>query len=840
MSMNVQLIPAWPDSEGDGRVRELFRVAYGAEPDGVWAAPGRVNLIGEHTDYNDGLCLPLALPHRTFVALRARPDRLTRLVSAQEAGADGRPAVREVHLDDVGPAGSAHAVAGWPAYVVGVAWSLEQDGLTVPGFDVAVDSCVPYGAGLSSSAALECAIGVSLSDVAGLDVAGEDRARLAGVCVRAENDVAGAPTGGMDQAASLRCRAGHALLLDTADGSVSHVPLDLAAAGLALLVVDTRAEHQLVDGQYAGRRAACEAAAAVLGVGSLREVADAVGSGRTTLGEVLGRLPDAEQRHRVRHVVTEIERVRRLADVLTHAPGASLVGEALAAAGTLLDESHASLRDDYEVSCAELDLAVETARAAGAYGARMTGGGFGGSAIALVDAARAGEVAAAVAAAFDDAGLTAPAFLLATASGPAERVGLWRDHTPRAGDAGGVHMDVQPRGYEKVEQLLRKGVSIPNPLTLDIAPDVDPDRISGDGVTIHPGCRIRGARTVLSAGVTLGAEGPVTIENCQLGPGVDLKGGYFSKSVFLEKANMGLGAHVREGTLLEEEANGAHCVGLKQTILFPFVTLGSLINFCDCLMGGGTSRKDHSEVGSSYIHFNFTPDGNKATASLFGDVPRGVLLSQPPIFLGGQGGTVGPVATGFGLVVGAGSVLRGDVLEDGMFVMTRATPGIQRPVAPRAYKGLSRVVARNIAYLANLVALETWYTSVRRPFFDAQDLGPLVHQGALDVLAVAKQERAKRLTAMVATVSPDDDARAELRERIGDVLAVFESPVIPDGSVFLSAFRASAGGAGYIPAIKGLPPEVSAAGVEWLQEIVAGLCRQAGSLVPAMKLFVTA
>jgi bifunctional UDP-N-acetylglucosamine pyrophosphorylase/glucosamine-1-phosphate N-acetyltransferase len=400
----------------------------------------------------------------------------------------------------------------------------------------------------------------------------------------------------------------------------------------------------------------------------------------------------------------------------------------------------------------------------------------------------------------------------------------------------------QPRGYETAMRLVGKGVDVPNPLSLDVGPEVDPDRVSGSGVTIYPGCRIYGAKTVISAGVKLGAEGPVTIDNCQLGAGVELRGGYFSKSVFLQKANMGLGAHVREGTLLEEEANGAHCVGLKQTILFPFVTLGSLINFCDCLMAGGTSRKDHSEVGSSYIHFNYTPDGNKTTASLFGDVPRGVMLNQPPIFLGGQGGAVGPVVTGYGTVVAAGSVLRDDVLQDGLLVVTEALPGLQRPVTPRAYKRLSRVVARNIVYLANLSALEKWYTSVRRPFFERQDLGFLVYEGALEALAGAKRERAKRLAAMVATASPDDEARKELRKRITEVLAIFDAPKVDPGSRFLTAFWASAGQppGDYIATIQALPPEVSAAGVQWLQQIVDDLCARAGSLVPSMNLFATA
>ncbi|MFD1504380.1 galactokinase [Georgenia yuyongxinii] len=415
-----RLLPAWSDDDGAARVRALFAESFAAEPDGVWAAPGRVNVIGEHTDYNGGLCLPIALPHRTFVALRARPGRTARLVSAQQ------PGLREVDLDAVAPAGTADAVQGWPAYAAGVAWALERDGLapagSLPGFDIAVDSCVPHGAGLSSSAALECAIAVALDDVAHLGLAADDagRARLAAACVRAENEIAGAPTGGMDQAASLRARAGHALLLDCRDGSVEHVRLDLNAAGLALLVIDTRAPHRLVDGQYARRRAVCEDAARVLGVASLREVADAIMAGETTPDDVLARLSDEEQRRRVRHVESEIERVRffvaRLRD-----PNA-LRGWSLDKSAWALDASHESLREDYEVSSPELDLAVSAARAAGAHGARMTGGGFGGSAIALVDAERAEPVAVAVQEAFAGAGLRPPAFLLADAHGPAGRV----------------------------------------------------------------------------------------------------------------------------------------------------------------------------------------------------------------------------------------------------------------------------------------------------------------------------------------------------------------------------------------------------------------------------------
>ncbi|NCD19813.1 MAG: UDP-N-acetylglucosamine pyrophosphorylase [Actinobacteria bacterium] len=396
-------------------------------------------------------------------------------------------------------------------------------------------------------------------------------------------------------------------------------------------------------------------------------------------------------------------------------------------------------------------------------------------------------------------------------------------------------MELEPRGQDAVRALIAKGVSIPNPLSLDIGPEVDVARISGDRVTLHPGCRIHGAQTVISAGVALGAEGPVTIEDCHLGPGVQLKGGYFANSVFLEGANMGLGAHVRAGTLLEEEANGAHTVGLKQTILLPFVTLGSLINFCDCLMAGGTSRKDHSEVGSSYIHFNFTPDGTKATPSLFGDVPRGVMLRERPIFLGGQGGAVGPVVTGFGSVVGAGSILRDDILEDGQFVIAPPARGVSRPMTAHAHRKLRRVVEKNLDYLANLAALDAWYREVRQPFFARQELGPLVYEGALGVLASARKERVTRLTSMVATVPPDDEGRRELRDRVGELAALFDSPDLPDGSAFLDALGSPE--AGYIATIQRLPADVADAGVAWLQGIVDGLRSRATAIVPSLNLY---
>ena len=387
-------------------LEELFATTYGERAAGVWSAPGRVNLIGEHVDYTGGLCLPLALPHRTFVALRPRTDGLVRVRSAQESGSDV-----EVRLADVG----AGNPAGWGAYVAGVPWAMLQQGFAgealTGGFDALVDGHVPLGSGLSSSAALECAVAVALGELVGAPLDDGGRAALAAACMAAENVVAGAATGGMDQAASLRCRAGGGILLDTRDDTVRQVALDLAGAGLALLVVDTRAEHSHAGGEYGKRRADVERAAQLLGVPTLREVDPA------QLEAALERVGAQEDgqvlRRRVRHAVTEIDRVRRTAELLQDGRAGDV--------GPLLDASHESLRHDYEVSSPELDLAVDTARAHGALGARMTGGGFGGSAVALVAAERVEAVADAVADAFAGRRLRAPQFLAALPSEGAAR-----------------------------------------------------------------------------------------------------------------------------------------------------------------------------------------------------------------------------------------------------------------------------------------------------------------------------------------------------------------------------------------------------------------------------------
>ncbi|APE22119.1 MULTISPECIES: galactokinase [Streptomyces] len=373
-----------------------FEALYGTAPDGVWAAPGRVNLIGEYTDFNDGFVLPLALPHTTVAAVSRRDDGVLRLHSADVDGG-----IVQLTVDALEPLSG----GGWAAYPAGVVWALREAGHPVAGADVHLTSTVPTGAGLSSSAALEVVTALALNDLFGL---GLSRPALARLAQRAENAFVGVPCGVMDQMASACAEEGHALHLDTRDLSCRQVPFDLAREGLRLLVVDTRVKHALGDGAYAERRAGCEAGARALGARSLRDVSAA------HLPEALARLGDETIRRYVRHVVTDNARVERTIALLD-------AGD-VRAVGPVLTEGHASLRDDLRVSCPELDLVVEAADAAGALGARMTGGGFGGSALVLVDTDRADEVATAVTKAFTEAGHAAPGVFPAVPSAGARRL----------------------------------------------------------------------------------------------------------------------------------------------------------------------------------------------------------------------------------------------------------------------------------------------------------------------------------------------------------------------------------------------------------------------------------
>jgi galactokinase len=370
----------------------------------VWFAPGRANLMGEHTDYNEGFVLPFALAQGVTATASARGDGLLVLRSKQ---VPDDPVT--VPLGALTPG----AVTGWAAYPAGVAWALRAAGYAVRGASVEVDSDLPVGAGVSSSAALECSVALALCSLSGVTV---PRPELAAIARRAENEFVGAPTGIIDQSAALLCAEGHAMLLDCGTRDRTQVPFRPAAAGASALVIDTRVTHALVSGEYAARRAECEAAARLLGVPALGAVTDL---------RALDKLDDPLLRRRARHVITDSARARAIATALQRPDGvdAGASGSKIYAfIGQLLIEGHASLRNDFEVSWPEADEAVETAVAAGAYGAKMIGGGFGGSVLALVPAEYAGAVRTAVTETFTARGWTPPEFLDAIPSPPARQL----------------------------------------------------------------------------------------------------------------------------------------------------------------------------------------------------------------------------------------------------------------------------------------------------------------------------------------------------------------------------------------------------------------------------------
>jgi len=373
------------------RAAAQFQAWHGTEPEGVWHAPGRANLIGEHTDYNEGWVLPFALDRGVVVAAGRRDDDVLDIRSHQETGPVTVP-LASLRLG---------RVTGWAAYPAGVAWALREAGHAVGGASLVIDSDLPQGAGLSSSAAIECATAVALAALYDVSASRPELARLAR---RAENEMVGVPSGIMDQSASLLSEAGHALLLDCRTGDSEAVPLDPAAAGLALLLVDTGARHALTDGRYALRRLECEQAARALGVPSLRDVDDPARAAD---------ISDPVLARRARHVIADDCRVHTAVDLLE--------ARDLAGLGPLLHASHASLRDDFEISWPEADVAAEAAERAGGLGARMMGGGFGGSVLALVpaDSTRPRE---AIAAEYAGRGWPPPRFLPAPPSAGAGRL----------------------------------------------------------------------------------------------------------------------------------------------------------------------------------------------------------------------------------------------------------------------------------------------------------------------------------------------------------------------------------------------------------------------------------
>jgi galactokinase len=391
-------LPCDPDTPGrpGSRIAAAFTDTFGGPAQGRWWAPGRVNLIGEHTDYNDGFVLPLALAQGVAAAASRADDPVLRVRSVQEQE------TVELPLAEIRPG----SVAGWSGYTAGVGWAFRQRGRDVPGLDLVVDGDIPIGAGLSSSAALECVAALAWDDIAGL---GATRDELAAITRQAENDFVGAPTGVMDQIASLQGRAEHLVFLDTRSLAVEHVPFRLAETGLVLLVIDSRAPHALVSGEYAERRESCARAAKMLSVRALRDVSLA------QLDDALAQLDDDLLRRRVRHVVTEDARVLDVVATLRSGADPRQIGSALTA-------SHASMRDDFDITVPEVDTAVAAALAAGAHGARMTGGGFGGSVLALVEQTTLDAVVTAVESAYADAGFGTPSAFVATACDGARRL----------------------------------------------------------------------------------------------------------------------------------------------------------------------------------------------------------------------------------------------------------------------------------------------------------------------------------------------------------------------------------------------------------------------------------
>ena len=415
--------------------------------------------------------------------------------------------------------------------------------------------------------------------------------------------------------------------------------------------------------------------------------------------------------------------------------------------------------------------------------------------------------------------------------------------------------------FLKIEKLLNKGVKILNPNSIEIGEDVNTERISGDGVVIYTGCKIFGPNTLILQDAKLGYEGPVTIENCQIGPNVELKGGFYQEAVFLQNVITGSGSHVRAGTILEEEARVAHTVGLKQTILFPYVTLGSLINFCDCLMTGGTSRKDHSEVGRSYIHFNYTPNQDKAAPSLIGDVPNGVMLNQKPIFLGGQGGLVGPCRLAFGTTLAAGSIYRKDELRPGRLIFEGKAKSGSIPFKKGMYRNIKRIFINNIIYIANLIALLKWYQHVRLMFVSNVFPETLL-KGLEEKLYLAIVERIKRLNdlsknmldsvkAYQKSVNKKKpslllDQENELYTKWPELEAAFKIMDQVEGELslrdrFLEMINLGIKkeGKNYISVIKQLDKDAIYQGTSWLQGIVDNVCENIFKIIPSFSPGIT-
>lgn len=398
-----------------------------------------------------------------------------------------------------------------------------------------------------------------------------------------------------------------------------------------------------------------------------------------------------------------------------------------------------------------------------------------------------------------------------------------------------------PNSIPATRALLNRGVVMPTPDTVYVDESIVPERIA-PGVVLHPGTRLTGGATSIGPNTVVGKEGGAVLDSCQLGHDVSFKGGYARGCVFLDGAEMGSGAHLRPGTVLEEQAGGAHTVGFKQTILLSFVTTGSLINFCDCLMAGGTSRTNHSEVGSSYIHFNFTPHGDKATPSLIGDVPRGVLLDRPPIFLGGQGGLVGPARIEYGVVIAAGVVHRKDALAPGCLYAGPSSPvqGKPAPYPLGRYGAINRVVRNNLIYYGNIQALQVWYRNVRAHFMRRDPFREACRIGAIQALDTVLKERLKRLQDLAGKMPTSIEAlkATNVGEAVGALICQQErfvalwpgirdklkQPVPEETGAeprdrFMTEWEKTEADT-HVDAVRALSPDAKTAATAWLQAIV--------------------
>ncbi len=386
-----------------------------------------------------------------------------------------------------------------------------------------------------------------------------------------------------------------------------------------------------------------------------------------------------------------------------------------------------------------------------------------------------------------------------------------------------------------VERLLACGVDMPAPATVHIDESVDPARIA-PGVTIHPGCRISGAMTSIGPGSELGREAPLTLIDSQLGADVKAAGGFIEGATLMDGVSLGTCAHVRPGCLLEEYASAAHAVGLKQTLLLPFVTLGSTINFCDIMMAGGTGPKNHSEVGSSYIHFNFTPHQDKATASMAGDIPAGIMLDQPPIFLGGQGGLVGPARIAYGSIIAAGTIHRGDILEPGLLHFAPPPPvEQQRPYDPEQFGTIAHIIKNNLLYVGNLRALQAWYIHVRPRLMTNAPHTMACLEGARQQLARMLEERLKRLDQLIrkVTIALEDKPpqKQEIRRQHQRIVAHWpnvrtdleQQPDASPPESLLHALPSPDDGTRYTDLIQAFPQQTRQHATTWLQSLVTPL-----------------